>query len=185
MVEIYKKDIVYDRPVYVGTGVLDLSKLCMMDFHYNTIENNFNDRYNLIYSDTDSLVYNIQHDDIYQWIKDNKQHFDLSDSIRSDLIDNTNKNVLVKFKDATNTFLITEFLALNPKVYSMNYLTIDEFQKTVMKNCKKLKGVSKAVVKNEISHNDYVNVHQTKKPINKEVVFIRSFNHKLYTFKQT
>ena len=94
MVEMYKKEIVYDKPVYVGTGVLDLSKLCMMDFHYNTIEKNFNDRYNLIYSDTDSLVYNIQHDDIYQWIKDNKQHFDLSDSIRSDLIDNTNKTVL-------------------------------------------------------------------------------------------
>jgi hypothetical protein len=65
----------------------------MMDFHYNTIHKNFENKYNLIYSDTDSLVYRIEHDDIYEWIKENKEHFDLSDSIRSDLKDNTNKKV--------------------------------------------------------------------------------------------
>jgi hypothetical protein len=82
LIEMFKKKIEYDKPSYVGTCVLDLSKLCMMDFHYNTIQKNFESNYNLIYSDTDSLVYSIQHPDIYQWIKDNGQHFDLSDSKR-------------------------------------------------------------------------------------------------------
>ena len=103
MIEMYKKEIVYDKPVYVGTSVLDLSKLCMMDFHYNTIHKNFEGKYNVLYSDTDSLVYSIQHDDIYEWIKQNKQHFDLSDSIRTELKDNTKKKVLGKFKDEMNT----------------------------------------------------------------------------------
>ena len=37
LIEMYKQEIIYDKPIYVGTSVLDLSKLCMMDFHYNTI----------------------------------------------------------------------------------------------------------------------------------------------------
>ncbi|MFM7989320.1 MAG: hypothetical protein ACKPKO_59400 [Candidatus Fonsibacter sp.] len=91
MIDMYKKKIVYDKPMYVGTYILDQSKLCMMDFHYNTIHNNFEGRYNLLYSDTDSVVYSIKHDDIYEWIKQNKQYFDMSDSTRPELKDNTHK----------------------------------------------------------------------------------------------
>ena len=69
MVEFYRKEISYNKPIYVGRSVLDLSKLTMMKFHYDIIHNSFEGRYNLIYSDTDSLVYNIQHDNMYQWIK--------------------------------------------------------------------------------------------------------------------
>ena len=61
----YKKEIVYDKPINVGTTVLDLSKICLMDFHYNTIHKNFENNYNLLYSDTDSLVYSMRHNDIY------------------------------------------------------------------------------------------------------------------------
>ena len=51
-----------------------------MDFHYNVIHKNFEGRYHLIYSDTDSMIYVIQHEDIYDWIKNNSEHVDLSDS---------------------------------------------------------------------------------------------------------
>ena len=91
MVGFYKKDINYNKPIYVGTSVLDLSKLTMITFHYDIIHNSFEGRYYLIYSDTDSLVYNIQHDNIYQWIKENKAHVDLSDSVREELKDDENK----------------------------------------------------------------------------------------------
>jgi hypothetical protein len=60
LIEMYNLEVEYNKPVYVGTSVLDLSKLCMMDFHYNTIEANFHGQYNLVYSDTDSLVYSIE-----------------------------------------------------------------------------------------------------------------------------
>ena len=59
MIQTHKTSTVYDKPVYVGCAILDLSKLRMLDFHYNTIHKNLNGYYDLLYSDTDSLVYHI------------------------------------------------------------------------------------------------------------------------------
>ena len=174
LIEMYKQEIIYDKPIYVGTSILDLSKLHMMNFHYNVIHKEFEGKYNLIYSDTDSFVYNIEHPDIYKWIGENKQHFDLSDSKNIQVHDNTNKKVLGMFKDELCSMPMKEFTALNPKVYSF---------KSVNENCKKSKGVSKVVVKKDITHNDYNNVLATGESIKRDVVGFRSFNHQIYTVK--
>ena len=121
LIEMYKEEVLYDKPLYVGASILDLSKLCTMEFHYGVIEKEFKNKYELLYSDTDSLVYNFKHPHIYEWIKNKKQHFDLSDSLRPDLKDNTNKKVLAKMKCENNYLIIKEWLALNPKVYSYIY----------------------------------------------------------------
>ena len=139
--------------------------------------------YKLIYSDTDSLVYSLQHNDIYEWIKNNKNHFDLSDSLRPDLKDDKNKKVLGKFKDEFNSLLIKDFLALNPKVYSINYQTLNEQNQIIDKNKKTCKGVKSVVLKNEITHQDYQNVLETNEPAKRDIVSIRSFDHQLYTHK--
>ena len=57
----------------------------MQRFHYDVIHKKFEGKYNLIYSDTDSLVYHIIHDNIYEWIKENTEYFDLSESVREDM----------------------------------------------------------------------------------------------------
>ncbi|MFM7981014.1 MAG: hypothetical protein ACKPKO_17025, partial [Candidatus Fonsibacter sp.] len=88
-------------------------------------------------------------------------------------------------KDEINTLIMTEFIALNPKVYSINDQTLNEFNELEIKNKKTLKGVSKTVVKKEIKHEDYIQVKDTNKPIDKEVVSISSFNHNIYTYKQS
>jgi hypothetical protein len=146
----------------------------MMNFHYNVIHKELEGKYNLIYSDTDSFVYNIEHQDIYRWIGENKNYFDLSDSLNTDIKDATNKKVLGMFKDELSSSPMKEFTALNPKVYSFE---------SEIENAKKLKGVSKVVVKKEITHNDYNNVLATGKSIKRDVVGFRSFNHQIYTVK--
>ena len=67
MIEMYKQEIIYDKPIYVGTSILDLSKLIMMEFHYDIIVKQF-EKYRVIYSDTDSLVYQLYCDDVYEWV---------------------------------------------------------------------------------------------------------------------
>ena len=39
-------------------------------------------------------MYNKEHDDIYKWKNQNREHFDLSDSFNDHMRDNTNENVL-------------------------------------------------------------------------------------------
>ena len=92
LIENYKTEIIYDKPIYVGTSILDLSKLHMMDFHYNVIEEQHKGKYELIYSDTDSFVYRSKCSDVFNnVVVPNKQHFDLSDMQRKHLQDNINK----------------------------------------------------------------------------------------------
>ena len=80
---------------------------------------------------------------------------------------------------------IREWIGLNPKVYSIIHRHRDKDTNVEeWKNKKTLKGVSKAVVKNNIQHKDYVDVISTDCVAVRDVVSIRSFNHQLYTFKQ-
>ena len=158
----------------------------MMDFHYNVIEKNFHERYNLCYTDTDSFIYSIQHDDIYEWIKENRELFDLSGSHRQDMKDNTNKKVIGKFKDEMDGLIIKELLAMNPKVYSILHQHYDGngvYHEDY--NTKKLKGLSKVVVKKNLAHEDYNTVLTTDQPIARETTNLRSFNHNVYAHTQT
>ena len=54
---------------------------------------------------------------------------------------------------------------------------------SIYQNKKTLKGISKAVVKNEITHKDYEQVHKINIPIKRNVSSIRSFDHNVYTFR--
>ena len=45
----------------------------------------------MINTDTDSLVYDIRHHDIYEWIGQHREYLDLSDSKRPNMQDDTNR----------------------------------------------------------------------------------------------
>ena len=77
---------------------------------------------------------------------------------------------------------MTEFIALNPKVHSINHQTLDDFNNVMIKNKKTCKGVSKTVVKNEINHEDYVKVLETNDPEIRKVMGFKSYNHEVFTY---
>ena len=64
-----------NKPIYVGFTVLDLSKWMMYDFHYNFIKKKFNAE--LLFTDTDSLTYEIKSENVYEEFFKWKALFDL------------------------------------------------------------------------------------------------------------
>ena len=53
-----------NKPIYVGLTVLELSKWLMYDFHYSFIKKHFDAE--LLFTDTDSLTYEIKSEDVYE-----------------------------------------------------------------------------------------------------------------------
>ena len=79
----------------------------------------------LLYSDTDSLLYEIRGDDFYKKLANDtllKQHFDFSNYPPDHFLYNTeNKMVTLKFKEEMRGSAIKEFVGLIAKMYSIVY----------------------------------------------------------------
>jgi hypothetical protein len=58
-VSLENKVIKFDKPIYIGFAVLDISKTLMYDYHYNVMQRHYNDRIRLMYTDTGIYIYNI------------------------------------------------------------------------------------------------------------------------------
>ena len=68
----------FNKPVYCGMAILDLSKTLMYDFHYNNIKLKFGENAKPLFTDTDLLCYEIQIDDFFKDIsQDVDQKFNL------------------------------------------------------------------------------------------------------------
>ena len=74
-----KETLTLNRPAYVGMCIIDLSKTLMYDFHYNYIKKKYNNRARLLFTDTDSLTYEIEAEDVYKDFWNDKDMFDNSD----------------------------------------------------------------------------------------------------------
>ena len=66
-----KSVLTLNKPIDVGFTVLELSKWLMYDFHYNFIKKLFDAA--LLFTDTDSLTYQIKSEDVYEEFFKQKQ----------------------------------------------------------------------------------------------------------------
>ena len=138
-----KETLTLNRPAYVGMCILDLSKTLMYDFHYNYIKKNYENKVKLLFTDTDSLTYEIEAEDVYKDFWKDREMFDNSDYDENSLFhDKRNKKVIGKFKDEAAGIPITEFVALRSKMYS--------YMKDNQKGGKTAKGIKKNVIEKSI-----------------------------------
>ena len=90
----------------------------MHGFYYNFNKNNFDAE--LLFTDADSLTYEIKSENIYEEFFKWKDLFDFSNySKDSKFFDETNKKVIGKMKDESEGKIIGEFVGLKSKMYSM------------------------------------------------------------------
>ena len=171
-----KETLTLNRPAYVGMCILDLSKTLMYDFHYNYIKNKYGDKAKLLFTDTDSLCYEIEAEDVYKDFFNDKEKFDNSDYNKSStFFDDTNKKVIGKFKDEACGIPITEFVGLRSKMYS--------YVKDNNNGGKTAKGIKKVVIKKDISHDNYKETLFNNKQIYHKMKTIRSQNHHLSSYE--
>ena len=101
-----------NKPIYVGFTVLEISKLTMYALHYDFMKMNFNN-FKLLFTDTDSLCYEICDENPYEKFYEHGEYFDLSNySKNSKYFCNDNKKVLGKMKDESAGNVIKEFTGL-------------------------------------------------------------------------
>ena len=172
--KIYAK---IDKPFYVGFSVLELSKLHMYNFHYRYIKRKFGDSAQLLFTDTDSLMYLFNGRNPYEeFYQDRQEYFDFASFPHNHkLFDPENNKVIGKFKDEANGDQITEFVGLRPKMYSFLTNNNSHPEKHTAK------GIQYVIAK-KLKHEDYLkqlNNPTENKQINRR---IGSKLHKIYSF---
>ena len=171
--------VVMNKPVYLGQTILDPSKIVMYEFHYDYMNPKYGNNLKLCYMDTDSLVYNIKTKDFYEDIAgDVNERFDMSGYSKEDarpLPIGINKKVTGLMKDELGGKIMTEFVALRPKLYA--------YRKLDGKEDKKCKGIKKCVVKKTLGFNDYKEClfNSVGKSIYRSQLMFRNRNHEVHT----
>ena len=179
-IHMKKTHLVFNKPVYLGMCIFDLSKTLTYEFHYNYIKPKYGEKAKLLFTDTDSLMYEIETDDFYKDISpDVRDKFDTSNYSKdhpSGIETGANKKVIGMFKDEAGGLIIIEFVGLRAKLSSFKILktAADMFEE------KKCKGTKKAVVKKHVTFDDYKrclfnNVNQMR-----SMNVLRSHNHEIF-----
>ena len=177
--EMGKIKVVMDKSVYLGQAILDLSKIVMYEFHYDYMVPKYSDRLKLCYMDTDSLVYDIKTENFYEDIaNDVEARFDTSGYSKIDfrpLPISLNKKVIGLMKDELGGKIMTEFVALRPKLYSYKKLDGSED--------KKCKGIKKCIVKKTLTFEDYKTCLFSDSTDYRSQLMFRSSKHEVHTIK--
>ena len=92
-----------------------------------------------MFTDTDSLVYGIKTEDIYEDFYGDKIFFDFSDyQLDSKFFDSVNKKVIGKMQDEFQGKIISEFVGLKSKMYLLIDADDDDEEVTKSKGVNKL-----------------------------------------------
>ena len=176
-VHMKKTTINLHKPIYLGMSILDLSKTLMYEFHYDYIKPKYGNNASLLFTDTDSLCYEIKTQDFYKDISnDVTKRFDTSnydENHPSEIPTGINERVIGMMKDEAGGKQITEFVGLRCKLYA--------YKMDCGKEEKKCKGVKKGVVKKGVTLEDYKNCLFTKEDQQRTMNAIRSRQHNIHT----
>ena len=207
LVRMERTRVLLDRPIYLTGIVLDYAKETMTDFWYRGITRAFQDppRSSVVLNmtDTDSFIFTVTCPPGSEYVAEPWQRFasiakylDMSSydddhplfrfnpDIREHLLSlrSTNAGVLGLFKDELKNGILKSLYCIKPKAYSIEVFSHHTLAQdsTPTFEMTKLKGISRSVVQNEISHDTFRTLLEDTLPRRNVIRVIRSHNHDLY-----
>ena len=128
--------------------ILEISKLRLYEFHYEYIIPLYRDKCKIMYTDTDSLIYLLECENVYEDIKRDIARFDTSDPERNKYdIPRVNNKIPDLMKNENGDVIMTEFIGLRAKMYALRMIGKSDTKRT--------KGVKKNIVSKTITSDDY------------------------------
>ena len=121
IIEMKKTKVKMNQSIYLGLSILEISKTLMYEFWYDYMKPKYANNVKLCYMDTDSFIMNIKTNDFYKDISNNVENrFDTSNyEVNRPLPTGKNKKFIGLMKDELGGKIITEFVTLRPKTYSL------------------------------------------------------------------
>ena len=156
IVKLLHSKVKYEKSLYLGTTITEYAKYLMFNFYYNVLLDYYKEeQVRLLFTDTDSLMLEIETDDIFQDVKEINDWYDCPIDVSSFApevvakyrISTAGNGVIGKFKSETGSEVIYRFAGHHSKMYAFE-LYKDHFNQEKMpeEKCsvKKAKGVPKA-----------------------------------------
>ena len=168
-----------NKPVYVGMSILDLSKTLMFSFQYEYVKKKW-EKAEVLYTDTDSLVLKIETEDFFKDISgDVAEWFDTNEFAKNHPavleglpIVKENKKKIGLMKDECGGKILTEWVALRPKLYS--FLTENGEKQ-------KAKGLTKSMKNKSLRHENFLKCLRTGESQSRKQCLFRSRDHHIFT----
>ncbi|XP_065180179.1 uncharacterized protein LOC135810614 [Sycon ciliatum] len=171
-VEFFKCKVHLNKPIYVGFSILELSKVLMYSFFYDTLKPRYGQNVRLCYTDTDSFILQYATADLYADMSDMMDQYDTSNYPTDHPLHSlANKKVVGKFKDELGGRIMSEFVGLRSMMYAY----------TGEESAKRAKGVKKSVVNDTLQFSTYKDcLLRDQQSIEREMNVLRSRNHHIY-----
>jgi hypothetical protein len=136
-----KLQIKYNKPIYAGFCVLEMSKWIMYDFVYEYLKPKFGNNIEIIQTDTDGLMLMVKTEDFYEDIKEDiDKWFDTSNFPEDNIFGiKPNKMKLGCFKIETGEYIVPEIVGLRSKMYC--YPICKAYNNSILSIKKSEKGV--------------------------------------------
>ncbi len=184
-VHMEKTTVRFNKPIQIGMTILDLSKTLMYRFHCDYVKPKWGDKASLLFTNTDSLCYEIKTDDFYEDIKDDAPEWFDTSNYEEDhpLFSKRNKKQVGFMKDECGGSQILRFVGLRSKLYAYE---VDrerdnngKWKYNVQK--KKCKGIRKCIIKKEITVGDFEECLFSEQPQFRTINTIQSRQHDVGT----
>ena len=157
-----KEKTVFDKPIYLGFTVLELSKLLMYEFYYNKLQPYWKQSIQLHYMDTDSFIlsFDTNHQELINFLQENKDEFDFSELDKShELYNPINKKVIGKMKIETSPVLVLDtFTALRSKSYSFSYNNVQKAKQKGIQKAPKCEHYKNSLFNSETSSSTNISI---------------------------